>query len=138
MPSKEEPQFVLSDLFTTISQIFDQAQTTLANHRKNCVTLCKLHLQAARIKQKVKSTSADDDDGNGDRVKLVGEKAFGDVFVDMVNRVLVVKKGGGTGSADRVVKFVGAYVKFVNEKGARLLLRLGTRDANSSSCSWLL
>jgi condensin complex subunit 3 len=33
----------------------------------------------------------------------------------MVNRVLVVKKGPA--NADRIVKYVGSYVQFMNEKG---------------------
>jgi condensin complex subunit 3 len=91
----------------SIAAIFDQVQLTLANHRKNCVALYKLHQQAATITQPSRKDSV---------IKLAGEKAFDDVFVDMVNRVLVVKKGPAT--ADRVVKFVGSYVKFMNEKGA--------------------
>lgn len=35
--------------------------------------------------------------------------------MDMVNRVLIVKKGPAV--VDRIVKFTGAYVKFMNEKG---------------------
>lgn len=105
MPRKEET--VLGDLWNNIASTFNQAQTSLANHRKNCVSLCKLHHQASRVKQSAK---------NGTAVKLVGERAFGDVFIDMVNRVLVVKKGPAT--ADRIVKFVGSYVKYLNEKGA--------------------
>jgi condensin complex subunit 3 len=97
---------VISKLQESIAAIFDQAQLTLANHRKNCVALYKLHQQAAAVTQ----TSKKDD-----VIKLVGERAFGDAFVDMVNRVLIVKKGPAT--ADRVVRFVGSYVKFMNEKG---------------------
>ena len=96
----------LEDLIESIANIFDQAQISLANHKKNCVALYKLHTKAAAVTQPGK-------DGNGP--KLVGEKAFQDVFVDMVNRVLVVKKGPA--NADRIVKYIGSYVKFMNEKG---------------------
>jgi condensin complex subunit 3 len=96
-----------------IAAIFDQAQSTLANHRKNCVALYKLHQQAAAITQERKKDNA---------IKLVGERAFGDAFIDMVNRVLIVKKGPAT--ADRVVRFVGSYVKFMNEKGASISLNI--------------
>ena len=96
----------LEDLIESIANIFDQAQISLANHKKNCVALYKLHTKAAAVTQPGK-------DGNGP--KLVGEKAFQDVFIDMVNRVLVVKKGPA--NADRIVKYVGSYVKFMNEKG---------------------
>lgn len=97
---------VLENLQESLAAIFDQAQLSLANHRKNCVALHKLHHQAGAVTKLVK---------NGTVLKLVGERAFGDVFIDLVNRVLVVKKGPAT--ADRIVRFVGSYVKFMNEKG---------------------
>ena len=96
----------LENLHESIADIFDQAQVSLANHKKNCVALHKLHIKAAAITQPAKK-------GNG--LRLVGEKAFQDVFIDMVNRVLVMKKGPT--NADRIIKYVGSYVKFMNEKG---------------------
>jgi condensin complex subunit 3 len=101
-----KPTLNLEDLYESIANIFDQAQVSLANHKKNCVALYKLHTKAATISQPAKK-------GNG--LRLVGEKAFQDVFIDMVNRVLIVKKGPA--NADRIVKYVGSYVKFMNEKG---------------------
>jgi condensin complex subunit 3 len=98
---------VLDRLQELLAAIFDQAQLSLANHRKNCVALYKLHHQAGTITQLVKNDTV---------LKLVGERKFGDVFIGLVNRVLVVKKGPAT--ADRIVRFVGSYVKFMNEKGA--------------------
>jgi condensin complex subunit 3 len=103
---------VLEKLQESLSAVFDQAQLSIANHRKNCVALYKLHQQAGTVTQMSK---------NGTTVKLVGEKTFGDVFIDLVNRVLVVKKGPAT--ADRIVKFVGSYVKFMNEKGVCPLVK---------------
>jgi condensin complex subunit 3 len=88
-----------------LAAIFTQAQTSLANHRKNCVNLYKIHVQAAGdVRHNSKVT-----------VKLVGEDEFARSFLDMVSRALVVKKG--VASADRIIKFVGAYVKYINEKG---------------------
>lgn len=88
-----------------LAAIFNQTQTSLANHKKNCVNLYKIHVEAAgQVESNSKVT-----------VKLVGEEAFARSFLDMVSRALVVKKG--VASADRIVKFVGAYVKFINEKG---------------------
>jgi hypothetical protein len=49
-------------------------------------------------------------------IRFVGERAFEDCFIDMVNQVPVVKKG--ISIADRVVKFVAGYIKFLNAKGA--------------------
>jgi condensin complex subunit 3 len=94
-------------LFENISRIFDQAQTSLANHQKNFVALYKLHKDAATHTEPT-------DDGRG--LKLVGEREFEDVLLDMVFRILPLKKG--ISQADKIVKFVGGYVKFINEKGA--------------------
>ena len=98
---------VLDTLQQSLAAVFDQTQLTIANHRKNCVSLYKIHLQASSVTHKGKT---------GSTVKLVGERHFGDIFIDMINRVLVVKKGPPI--ADRTVKFIGEYVKFINEKGA--------------------
>ncbi|XP_006463480.1 hypothetical protein AGABI2DRAFT_208301 [Agaricus bisporus var. bisporus H97] len=90
-----------------LAAIFNQTQTSLANHKKNCVNLYKIHVEAAgQVESNSKVT-----------VKLVGEEAFARSFLDMVSRALVVKKG--VASADRIVKFVGAYVKFINEKAGK-------------------
>jgi len=103
-PSK--PDRVLDELYESVANIFEQAQASLANHKKNSVALFKIHARAAEVTQPSKS-------GNG--VKLVGEKAFQEVIVDMISRVLVVKKGPA--NADRIVKYVGGFVRFMNEKG---------------------
>lgn len=97
----------LDTLHETLSAILDQAQSSVANHRKNCVALYKLHVAAGAIPQPGKKGSAP---------RYTGEQAFGDVFMVLIGRVLMVKKGLVVG--DRIVKFVGAYAKFINEKGA--------------------
>ncbi|KDR80169.1 hypothetical protein GALMADRAFT_62541 [Galerina marginata CBS 339.88] len=104
--SKSKPDDVLENLYESVANIFEQAQLSLANHKKNCVALYKVYAKTAAVTQPAK---------NGNGIKLVGEKAFQDVFLDMVSRVLAVKKGPVT--ADRTVKYVGAFVKFMNEKG---------------------
>ncbi|KAJ7284629.1 nuclear condensing complex subunit [Mycena rebaudengoi] len=101
MPARTLPTGV--DLATALARVFDQAQTSTANHQKNFVALHKLHLGAAKKKEPVK---------NG--FKLTGEREFEAMFTDMLTRVLQVKKGATT--ADRIVKFVGGYIKFVNLK----------------------
>ncbi|KAG7448853.1 ARM repeat-containing protein [Guyanagaster necrorhizus] len=88
---------ILDDLHELLSVRFDEIQDSLANHRKNCVGLYKLHVQAG------KSTAP----------KLDGEVAFEDIFIGMLSRVLAVKKGP---AADRVVRFVGTYVKHIHAK----------------------
>jgi condensin complex subunit 3 len=88
-------------LFAPLSKVFDQAQNSTANHRKNFVALYKLHKSAVDYT----------DDGSS---KATGERVFGDMFFDMVNRVISVKKGQAP--ADRIVKFVGGYAKVLHEK----------------------
>lgn len=107
MPAR--PTISLDDLSTTVSAKFDEAQSSIANHRKNCVALHKVHLQASEIK------------GSGrNKDILEGELAFGDVFIHMINRILAVKKGS---FADRIVRFVGSYIKLMNDK-SKLRLEL--------------
>lgn len=102
------PATTLESLATSIPKAFDQAQTSTANHQKNFVALHKLHIESAKVTETI---------NNGDSIKLTGERAFEDVFVDMVSRVLSVKKGAS--QADRIVRFVGGFTKFINEKGER-------------------
>ncbi|KAI9449685.1 nuclear condensing complex subunit [Lactarius psammicola] len=104
MPART-PAPILETITSAIPKALEQAQNSSANHQKNFVALYKLHLEAAAKTETVRG---------GDGVKLVGERAFEDCFIDMVNRVLVVKKG--TGVADRAVKFVAGYIKFLNAK----------------------
>ncbi|KAK7032879.1 chromosome condensation complex protein [Favolaschia claudopus] len=95
MPARTLPAV---NLQASMAAIFDQAQTTTANHQKNIVALHKLHLEIARTKSRA------------------GEVEFESVFHKLVARVLPVKKGVNT--ADRVIKFVGNYTKFLNERAA--------------------
>ncbi|EAL23115.1 hypothetical protein CNBA6400 [Cryptococcus deneoformans B-3501A] len=94
------PEYLTNTLPSLLPPIFDQAQQSTANHRKNIVYLRKIHEQCASIVEEM----------SDDRIKLTGEKAFNNIFFDMVNRVLTVKKGVAV--ADRVVKFVANYVSY--------------------------
>lgn len=95
----------LSDVLpTAVPPIFEQAQATTANHRKNIVQL-----------RKVQETCASLTEETSKGLKLVGERAFNALFIDMVNRVLPVKKGVAV--ADRIVKFVANYVAYTTEQG---------------------
>ncbi|KAF5357042.1 hypothetical protein D9756_006730 [Leucocoprinus leucothites] len=107
--------FSLDNLQDAIANIFNQVQGSLANHKKNCVNLYKLHVQAAdHIESNSRTT-----------VKLVGEDAFAQVFMEMVARALTVKKG--VASADRIIKFIGSYLKYINER-----IRLEKADKSAS------
>lgn len=86
----------LDALSASIPSHFQEAQSTLANHRKNTVALFKLHSSAATH---VESTARG--------LRLVGEKAFNEVFLACVNRVLGIKKG--VVNADRAIKFAATY-----------------------------
>ncbi|KAJ3782510.1 nuclear condensing complex subunit [Lentinula aff. detonsa] len=100
MPARSS--FSIDELAATIAARFDEAQKSLANHRKNCVALHKLHVQASKVKNT-----------GGGHDTFEGELAFGDTFIEMLNRTLAMKKGA---FADRIVRFVGSYVKMVNDK----------------------
>lgn len=91
---------IIDDIHDNVSARLDEVQSSLANHRKNCVALYKLHVQAGKVVQ---------------GKELLGEVAFEDEFLQMIARVLVVKKGQ---TAERVVRFIGTYVRHVNAKGA--------------------
>ncbi|KAH8101082.1 nuclear condensing complex subunit [Cristinia sonorae] len=97
--------FSLDSLSTNISKIFDQAQSTTANHQKNLVALHKLQTEAATCTESVQ---------NGMSTKLTGERAFEDAFINMISRILPVKKGASV--ADRILRFVGSYTKFMVQK----------------------
>lgn len=99
--------FSYEDLPANVSKIFDQAQSTTANHQKNLVALHKLQIEAAKHTESVQ---------NGKSIKLTGERMFEDVVITMLSRVVTVKKGATV--ADRIVKFIGAYIKFLSEKSA--------------------
>ncbi len=99
--------FSLDTLQSEIPKIFDQVQATSANHQKNLVALYKLQTEAAKITESVQ---------NGKSIKLVGERAFEDMLLTCLSRAMPVKKGATV--ADRVIKFVGGFTKFINEKGA--------------------
>ncbi|KAJ3557242.1 hypothetical protein NM688_g1572 [Phlebia brevispora] len=86
-----------------VRSIFDQVQTSTANHKKNCVTLYKLHVEATSASQNLKEGKLPH-----------GEDVFDNIFLDMVSRVLTVKKGSQ--NANRVVLFIVVYVKFILDK----------------------
>ncbi|KAF8906012.1 nuclear condensing complex subunit [Gymnopilus junonius] len=88
-----------------VRRIFDQAQISYANHRKNHVALFKLHTEYAAHKEFL---------NKGRSMKLTGERQFERLFHHLVLCVLPMKKG--VVSADRIVKFIAGYIKFINEK----------------------
>lgn len=102
----KETTLDIEELPELIAPIFQQAQFSLANHRKNVVSLHKLHEQAAQVTQTL---------GKGKGLQLTGEAAFNKAFISMVNRILPIKKG--VSQADKSIKFVAAFVRYTSEKG---------------------
>ena len=102
--SAPDLSYLTDTLPTLIPPIFEQVQHTTANHRKNLVALRKIHETCANVTEQTPKGT-----------KLSGEKQFNAVFTDMVNRVLGAKKGVAV--ADRVVKYVAAYVAYCTEQG---------------------
>lgn len=102
-PRASSPSF-LESLPSTLAPIFEQAQHTTANHRKNIVSLRKIQEGCASITETTPKG-----------IKLVGEKAFNGAFIGMVNGTLSVKKGVAV--ADRVVKFIASYIAYTTEQG---------------------
>ena len=98
-----------------IPRIFNQAQDSAANHKKNYVALHKIQAELAELTEELQK---------GKLVRLTGELMFQDKFIYMLCKALPLKKG--IDSADRTVKFVAGYVKFINEKGTVYHLILST------------
>ena len=117
MPGKTtrpEKEALKAKIWPDMSKVFDQVGASIANHGKNFVALYKTHIDAAQRTEKVH---------NGRDVKLVGEKCFEHNFAKSLYRALPEKKG--MSEADRVIKFAGGYIRFVNEKG---VFECGTRN----------
>jgi len=85
---------------TKLPKIFDQAQSSIANHQKNCVALYKVHLTVSELRQSSSSGNAE---------KLVGERFFEDTICDMMSHVMLVKKGQGV--TDRIARTLGTYLE---------------------------
>ncbi|CAE6535416.1 unnamed protein product [Rhizoctonia solani] len=108
--SAEEAKPLTPETYTApIPEIFQQVQASTANHNKNCVALAKLFSGCAGIYEEVRS--------RGGGIRLTGEKAFQLMFARMVNNVLPIKKG--VSNADRVIKFIGSFVKYITDKAAQ-------------------
>ncbi|CAL1698734.1 unnamed protein product [Somion occarium] len=98
----------LENLPQTVGKIFDQAQNTTANHQKNFVALHKLHTETAS------------------HHGSAGERAFEHAFLNMLGHVLPVKKGNPV--ADRLMRFIGGYTKYMNERAMEEANKRGDDD----------
>lgn len=110
IPPKGGTKTVINSMRDGLPPLFQQAQHSLANHRKNIVSLHRLHLDCSTV---TRQTS--------EGTRLIGEKAFNESFLACFNRVLNLKKG--VSNADLVIKFVAAYSAYAQDqfrKSARL------------------
>jgi condensin complex subunit 3 len=108
--SESSRSAVISSISAALPPHFQQAQHTLANHRKNIVSLHRLHLSCSAVTEQ-----------SSKGIRLVGEKAFNDAFLGCFNRVLSLRKG--VSNADRIIKFIAAYSAYAQEhfrKAAKL------------------
>jgi condensin complex subunit 3 len=111
MPATTKDPY-LEELRGHVAAVFQQAQVPPVNYRKNCVNLHKIQDRSKDITEDV----------GRDKIRVTGEIAFQQAFLECLFRVLPTKKGDLCG--DRVVRFIGAYMKFANERGACVLLRI--------------
>jgi condensin complex subunit 3 len=107
MPGRTKKTQDSEPLDIALPRIFEQVQSSAANHQKNFVALRKLHVEAAAEVKEIQK-------GRG--LQLVGEAAFQNAFLEVLVRILPVKKGVVV--ADRVVRFIGGYIKHIHKKGA--------------------
>ncbi|RYP12700.1 hypothetical protein DL765_007200 [Monosporascus sp. GIB2] len=111
-----------SALRSQICAIFRDAQKTTATHRKLVVTLRKIHetccYEPTRPNKPPSSPSKTDFD----------EGDFNNEFTRCVLRVMPVKKSEGAG--DKVIRFVGLFLRYANDKDNELL---GENDVDAST-----
>ena len=92
----------------TLDAIFSQVQDHVQNHQKNQVALYKLHFEAQGIARICEGTVKPQS----------GEDFFRDVFIERLSYILDYPRKPLYNKVDRLVQFIGAYVKYMNEKGA--------------------
>jgi len=117
MPGRIKSKSTPTEVAQAVGHIFEQAQLSTANHRKNFVTLSKLHLEAA----------TQIDHGSS---KIGPEDAFELLLLDMIMRVIPLKKG--TPVVERTIKFCSGYLKFISQESQ------GWSSHYSTVCSSIL
>jgi condensin complex subunit 3 len=116
MPAQLSDEEKRSQLCISVCKIFEQAGNSVASHGKNFVALYKIHIDLAEFTESFKK-------GKRELFKLVGEKDFQDTFKGILTKIFPLKKGETIG--DRVIKFVGGFVKYANEKGQQSAMNYG-------------
>jgi condensin complex subunit 3 len=98
-----------TSLRTQICQIFSDAQKTTATQRKLVVNLRKIQEACCYEPQSTKKS--------GKQVEEFDEEAFNEEVGRCVLRVMAVKKSEGVG--DRIIRFLGIFLKRATEEGER-------------------
>lgn len=98
-----------SSLRTQICTIFGEAQRTAAGHRKSAISLRKVQESCCYEPTNAKSKKGPE----------FGEDDFNVEIARCVLRLMGVKKGEGVG--DRIVRFLGFFLKHASEKGLRCI-----------------
>ena len=105
MPARKRQNVaVIETLPAAVPKIFENVQNHKATHQKNFVALHKLLLESSAVTRELPDGS----------LAASGEALFMDVFRDMLNRIVTVKKG--TQVADRVVQFVSGFVGYITSQ----------------------
>ncbi|KAF8547377.1 hypothetical protein OG21DRAFT_1479489 [Imleria badia] len=96
-------------------------------NQKRVIALHKLHVDAAAFTESIHG---------GHSIKLtVGERFFEDTFIELLCRVVVVKKG--VSQIDQIVKFVSAYVFYLNLKGQEIKKEDDNDDDDATSARFV-
>ncbi|KAL1671838.1 armadillo-type protein [Schizophyllum commune] len=90
----------------TLDAILSQVQDHIQNHQKNQVALYKLHFEAQGISRLCEGT----------KKSQTGEEFFRDVFIERLSYILDYPRKPQYNKVDRLVQFIGSYVKYMNEK----------------------
>ncbi|TRM62875.1 nuclear condensing complex subunit [Schizophyllum amplum] len=111
--SRNDSQLITGGPFTerlkrTLDGILSQVQDNIQNHSKNQVALYKLHFEAQSIPKVTEG-------GHG---RISGERLFSDVFDERLSSILDIPKKPQHNKVDRVIQFIGSYIKYMNEKAA--------------------
>ncbi|KAL1732694.1 armadillo-type protein [Schizophyllum commune] len=93
-------------LKSTLDAILSQVQDHIQNHQKNQVALYKLHFEAQGIARLCEGT----------KKPQTGEEFFRDVFIERLSYILDYPRKPLYNKVDRLVQFIGSYVKYMNEK----------------------
>jgi hypothetical protein len=117
----------ITSLRTQVAQVFGDAQKTTATQRKLVVNLRKI--QEACCFEPPETNKKGGKKAKGELQEDFDEEEFNSEVVRCVLRILAVKKSEPVG--DRVIRFLGVFLKHASEKGMRQYS--GKRDPGTNS-----